>query len=116
MASFSVSVRSRALGLTVIVTLLVGLLAVAGSALAGSAESCMRGSSDQEGTHHCQWMIPAACCDQPLLVSASSTLPKPAATIALLEALPSLGMAPWTPGHASVSGQPFYPRTVVLRL
>jgi hypothetical protein len=111
-----VSVRSRALRWTAIVTLLVGLLAAAGSAVAGSAGSCMHGSGDRAGTQHCQWITPAACCDQPSSVSGSNPLPQPTAAIALLPPLPSRGMVPRPLGHASISRQPFYPGTVVLRL
>jgi hypothetical protein len=97
---------------TLTISLVVGLLCTVSSA------ASMPGSSPGEdgGMQHCQWMTPAACCDQPLAVSGSNTLPKPAVTIALLAPLPSLGAAPWTPGSASISGEPFYQRTIVLRL
>lgn len=93
-------------------TLVVGLLAAVSSA----ASRPEYPPGEDQGMQHCQWMTPAACCDQPLLVSGSNTLPKPVVTIALLAPPRSLGMAPWTPGYASTSGEPFYPRTVVLRL
>ena len=93
---------------TLTITLVAGLLGAA-----SSAASMPRG---MEGMQHCQWMTSAACCDQPLSVSASDPLPKPTPTVTLLAPLPSLDIAPWTPGHASISRQPFYQRTVVLRL
>lgn len=93
---------------TLTITLVVGLLG-----MASSAASMPRG---MEGMQHCQWVTPAACCDQPLSVSSSSPLPKPAPSITLPAPLSSLDAVLWTPGHASVSGQPFYQRTVVLRL
>jgi hypothetical protein len=97
-----------AMSWALMITLVVGLIGVASSAV-----SMPRGL---EGMQHCQWMTPAACCDQPLSVSGSNPLPKPAPTITLLAPLPSLNTVPWTLGHASISGQPFYQRTVVLRL
>lgn len=114
---FGVMARAshRALRWAVMVTLLIGLLGATGSVVAGSAESSMRESG--EGMQHCQWMIPAACCDERLAVSSSPTVvPKPALTVALLAPIHSPGTVSWTPEHASTSPRRVDYATVVLRL
>jgi len=104
------------MSLTLTAVLLVGLLGATSSAAAGSHDCCARDAGCPEAMQHCQWMAPAACCDEPLSVAGSNADPKPAIKVALL-ATPNFLETPYsTPGHSSTSRQPFYPSTIVLRL
>jgi hypothetical protein len=117
---FRVRARSyhRALSWTVMVTLMIGLLGATTSAVTGSAECSAKAGDRLEGTmQHCQWMIPAVCCEEPLSVSSPKPVPKPSVSAAaLLVPIHTLGTAPWTPEHASTASQCVHYATVVLRL
>jgi len=97
-------------------TLVVGLLGVASSTVAGSLGCCAEGGRP-EGMQHCQWMIPAACCDESLSVAGSSIVPKPAVTIRFA-ASPDRGFeaALSAPGRASTPMHRTHLASVVLRL
>jgi hypothetical protein len=104
----------RETSLILTLTLALGLFGAVSSAASAPCSGSQGGC--REGTQHCQWITPAACCDQPLSVSGSSDLPKPAAGKAHLPPLREAGVAAWTPEHASAGVHPVFPATLVLRL
>jgi len=98
-------------------TLTVGLLGAASSAGSGSLDCCARGAGRPGGMQHCQWMIPAACCDESLSVTGSNAVPKPAVTIRFPSSLARSPETPLsTPGHAWPASHRAGLATVVLRL
>ncbi len=110
----------RAMRWTVVVTLAAALLSAIASAVAARS-GCSGGvCGNVAGASHCQWVIPAACCDDALAVagSASAAL-KPVGSIAFFALPHSLRLPetpPWTVGHVSISPQRVYLATVVLLL
>src|SRR5262249_17273068 len=107
----------RVLRCIAVLTLILGVVGAAGSAFAGSGDCAMRATGEMQGGSHCQWMMPAACCDQPSSVSgATPVVPKPSITIALVAPPPPAGIAAWLPAHASEAPQVVFPASVVLRL
>jgi len=77
----------------------------------------MRANGEMQGGSHCQWMTPAACCDQPSSVSGSTAVvSKPSIVIALFAAPQPAGRPGWAAAQASGSPQRVFPGDVVLRL
>jgi hypothetical protein len=102
---------------TMLVALMVGLLGETTSAVAEWADCCAAGSGPLEAMPRCQWMVPTACCEEPLSVaSASSAVPKPSLAPMLPAPLQPFGAAPRAPGHVSTSPPRVPLSTVVLRL
>lgn len=95
--------------------LMVGLLGAGSSAVAGLLGCCA--ADRPEKLHHCQWMIPTACCDESLSVAASNVVPHPAVVgrfrAPLLAALETLHVAG---ACTSISPYSALLATVVLRL
>ena len=102
-------------------TLTAALLSVIAAAVVAPA-GCSAGTSNSiAGASHCQWVVPAACCDETLAVTGSGAAPKPIASVSVVffAPLPSLERtetALWTVGHASIPPQRVYLTTVVLLL
>lgn len=106
----------RAMSWTLLATLTVGLLGAASSVESGSLGCCARGSGP-EAMQRCQWMIPAACCDESLSVAGSDLVPKPLATTRLRAPLdPWVETPVLAPGYVSTSRQRVDLNTIVLRL
>ena len=104
------------MSLALTVVLVVGFVGATSSVAAGSHGCCARDAGCQEDMQHCQWMAPAACCDEPLSVAGSNAEPKQAMRLALLAA-PHFSEVPRsTAEHASPSPQRVACATVVLRL
>jgi hypothetical protein len=107
----------RAVGSTLLLTLLVGIVGSWPAVVVGSGCCCHGGDCHSAETQRCETsLVAAACCDEPLSVSRSAPVSTHAVSVALPRPLRSLGLAPWMRGHAPATTRSAYVPTVVLRL
>ena len=107
----------RAVGSTLLLTLLVGLVGSWPAVVVGSACCCRGGDCHSAATQRCETsLVAAACCDEPLSVTRSTPASTHAVSVALPRPLRSVGLAAWMPGRAPATTRSAYAPTVVLRL